>query len=171
MSFAEGYIEVADRIRLFKELYPEGSLQAEIVEILDNRVIVKAYAYRSPDDNRPGVGLAWEEVPGKTPYTRGSELMNCETSAWGRAIAALGIGTKKVASADEVKFAQARQAVSEPFPNAPLEEQEIGTNCLHGAMVWRTGVSKSTGKPWAAWMCQAPDKDDQCKPLFSKVES
>ncbi len=31
-----------------------------------------------------------EPFPGKTPYTKDSELMNAETSAWGRALASLG---------------------------------------------------------------------------------
>jgi hypothetical protein len=62
-----------------------------------------AAAYRTPDDPRPGIGVAWELYPGTTPYTRDSELMNAETSAWGRAIVAVGIPTKKIASADEVR--------------------------------------------------------------------
>jgi hypothetical protein len=43
-------------------------------------------------------------LPGSTPYTRGSEIENTETSAWGRAIGALGIGIdKSIASGDEVR--------------------------------------------------------------------
>ena len=43
-------------------------------------------------------------MPGKTPYTRDSEVMVAETSAWGRAIvAALAGDTKRgVASKEEV---------------------------------------------------------------------
>ncbi|HEY7821467.1 MAG TPA: hypothetical protein VIG24_01465, partial [Acidimicrobiia bacterium] len=73
-----------------------------------------ACAYRTPDDPAPGVGLAWEPVPGRTPYTRGSELMVAETSAWGRALAAIGIATNKsVASAEEVRSAQERSGRSQ----------------------------------------------------------
>ena len=56
------------------------------------RVWGKALAYRTPDDPLPTVGHSYLEVPGATPYTRGSEIENVETSAWGRAIGALGIG-------------------------------------------------------------------------------
>jgi hypothetical protein len=67
-------------------------------------VVVKAYAYRTPDDPRPGIGHSSLTIPGATPYTRGSELENAETSAWGRALAALGFEVKKaIASADEVR--------------------------------------------------------------------
>jgi hypothetical protein len=108
----DDYVEVAERIRLFKEKYPEGSLQSD--EALktwtfDDQafIAVRAYAYRTPDDPRPGVGWAWEPVPGRTPFTKDSELMNAETSAWGRAIVALGFETKKIASANEVRNRQA----------------------------------------------------------------
>jgi hypothetical protein len=108
-----GYEEVPDRIRRFFEKHPEGSLQAKKVEYrempayhlngeMSLHIIYHAAAYRTPDDPRPGHGMASEPLPGLTPYTRGSELMNAETSAWGRALVALGFVAKKVASQQEV---------------------------------------------------------------------
>lgn len=100
------YIDVAERIKEFKTKYPEGSLQQMSVEFKEfagqSWVIYTAAAYRTPDDERPGIGTAWEPVPGKTPYTKDSELQNCETAAWGRAVVALGLETKKIASKQEV---------------------------------------------------------------------
>lgn len=100
------YIDVAERIKEFKTKYPEGSLQQMFVEFKEfagqSWVIYTAAAYRTPDDERPGIGTAWEPVPGKTPYTKDSELQNCETAAWGRAVVALGLETKKIASKQEV---------------------------------------------------------------------
>lgn len=114
MSFAEGYIDVATRIAEFYGKYPDGSLQMDDpqwVEVDGQQLIwARAYAYRTPDDPRPGIGHAWELVPGRTPYTRGSELMNLETSCWGRCLAALGIGTKQgIATSDEIRAAEQRQ--------------------------------------------------------------
>jgi len=109
----EDYIEVSERLQTFYETHPEGSLQSnyEIITVLDQPVVVvKAFAYRYPDDPRPGVGHAWEQVPGRTPFTKGSELMNGETSAWGRALAALGIAVHRgIASGHEVRQAEARR--------------------------------------------------------------
>src|SRR6476661_5567255 len=93
-AFAADYIPVNDRIAAFYEKYPEGSIQSEMVELSETRVVMRAYAYRTPDDPRPGVGYSSLEIPGRTPYTKGSEIENCETSAWGRAIAALGFQVK-----------------------------------------------------------------------------
>lgn len=104
------YVDVSERIRQFAKKFPEGSLQSEL-EFVNGGWLCKAYAYRSADDARPGIGHAFEPVPGKTPYTRDSEAMNAETSAWGRAIVALGFETKKIASANEVR---ARQGSGEP---------------------------------------------------------
>jgi hypothetical protein len=114
----DDYIDVATRIQIFYDRYPNGSLASEyeIREVMDHTwIVVKAYAYRTPDDPRPGVGHAWEHVPGRTPFTLGSELMVGETSAWGRAIAALGIAVHKgIASAQEVRNAQGAQAAAAP---------------------------------------------------------
>lgn len=122
-----GYREVSERIQDFRKQYPDGSLQSEIVPSpFDGFIIVKAYAYRHPEDPRPGVGLAWEVVPGATPYTRNSELQNAETSAWGRAIIAVGASdAQKVASANEVRNRRAEQEEVPPTPSSgTVEEME-----------------------------------------------
>ncbi|MCZ9634691.1 hypothetical protein [Rhodococcus sp. BH5] len=123
MAYAKNddYIEVPERIAEFRTKYPEGSLQPwnrdkpyDIVDIGGvPHIVVVAAAYRSADDPLPGVGMAQEVFPGKTPYTKGSELMNAETSAWGRAIvAALAADTKRgIASAEEVRNRQAERDV------------------------------------------------------------
>src|SRR6266540_3186289 len=111
----DSYIDFAERITLFSEKHPEGSLNSrwEIREIADRTFIVcEAWAYRTPDDPRPGHGLAWEPFPGPTPYTKESELMNAQTSAWGRAIVAVGIVANcSIASRQEV---QARRTTADP---------------------------------------------------------
>ena len=109
------YVDVKERIRLFYAAHPDGRLVTGDV-IGSNepdgvpRIMVKAYAYRSPDDTLPGVGHSWLALPGTTPYTRGSEVENAETSAWGRAIAALGIGIDK-SIASEIGRASCRERV------------------------------------------------------------
>ncbi|WP_148310474.1 hypothetical protein [Nocardia otitidiscaviarum] len=119
------YVEVSQRIADVREkLYPNGSFQPASVErpysveVIDGQayVIYVAAFYRSPDDKLPGIGMAWEQVPGRTPYTRGSELQNAETSAWGRAlVAALAADTRKgIASADEVRMRTAMAAAILP---------------------------------------------------------
>lgn len=111
------YVEVKDRIAKFYDLYGQGRLVTDTVTLTREpddrpRVMVRALAYRNPDDIHPAVGTSWMELPGTTPYTKGSEVENAETSAWGRAIAALGILTdKSIASAQEVANKQDERTV------------------------------------------------------------
>jgi hypothetical protein len=96
-------------------------------------VTVKAYAFRAADDERPGIGHSSLNIPGSTSFTKGSEIENAETSAWGRAIAALGFEVKRgLASAEEVRNKQPESSrgakASSPRGSAPVrtpEEQEL----------------------------------------------
>jgi hypothetical protein len=130
---ANDYIDVAARIVEFRTQHPEGSLQPADpttpyrVETIagDTYIVVVAAAYRSPDDPRPGMGMAYEVYPGRTNFTRGSELQNAETSAWGRAIvAALAADTKRgVASAEEVRNRSAEREDPKAVAVAAVWEQ------------------------------------------------
>jgi len=118
----EGYVDVAERIVEFREKYPHGSLQQLSLEFVrdfggKDWVVYTAAAYRTPDDSLPGVGTAWEPVPGPTSFTRDSEVQNAETAAWGRAlVATFAVDAKQIASAQEI---EARQGV--PIVDVPAE--------------------------------------------------
>jgi hypothetical protein len=125
MSFdLTNYNTVAERIAEFRDKYPDGSLQQVRYELLEvpiytkdketavvSQTAVRAYlaftaaAYRNADDMKPGIGTAWEPIPGPTQFTRDSEMQNAETAAWGRAIiAVLAADTRKgIASREEVQ--------------------------------------------------------------------
>lgn len=187
------YIDVAARITAFKEAFPEGSLQSEMLLLNDKAVVFKAYAYRDREDTRPGVGHASELIPGSTPYTRGSEVMVCETSAWGRAIAALGFEVKKgVASRDEIVAAQARQIFAEPEPKAaewkdamPKETDvydaalgalrsipaDHAASCPRHKQAWKHKTGKTAdGRDYDFWACPAPKgPDGYCKERPSRA--
>jgi hypothetical protein len=121
----DDYVDVATRIADFRERYPEGTLQpanpgepwrwVQIQGFEKNGdvvtqtfIVYMAAAYRHPLDEQPGIGCAWEVFPGRTPYTRGSELQNAETSAWGRAIIAVGASDARrgISSREEVRNRQ-----------------------------------------------------------------
>ena len=150
----DDYVDVAERIVLFRNKYPEGSLQATVLRYPGDGfpfVVVEARAYRTPDDERPGIGLAWEPMPGRTPFTKDSELMVCETSAWGRAIVAVGAADTKrgIASRNEI---QARQNVEDRGQSSPQEP--------HAAARTSSEASPAASAPGssAPWFAEFVDK-------------
>lgn len=103
MAFANDYVPVNERIEAFYAAHPEGSIQCEIHMLTDALVVMRATVYRDRDDPRPSVAHSMLGIPGKTNFTRGSEVENAETSAVGRAIAMLGFEVKRgMASREEV---------------------------------------------------------------------
>ena len=118
------YIDVATRIAEFRDKYPTGSLQQikyEFVQVAGKDwIIYTAAAFRTPEDIRPGIGTAWEPIPGPTPFTRDSEVQNAETAAWGRAIVAvLAADTRKgIASSEEVRNRQEKAPDPKPVAKA-----------------------------------------------------
>ena len=100
----KNYVEVNERLKYFREHFKGYSLLSEIVELTDERIVIKARIL-SPDLIEVANGLAYE-LAGSSFINKTSYIENCETSAWGRALANFGIGLdNSVASADEVSQA------------------------------------------------------------------
>jgi len=175
------YVEVADRLREWYAKHPTARIVTTIVDQSEKRVTVKAEVFRKADETLPaGVGHSALAIPGTTPYTRGAELENAETSAIGRALVAAGLPSKKIASADEVLAkrgagdAQLAQAAREIFsaqeaaietitlPENPVAkigvELAAGRCPVHGRdWGFKEGISKA-GKAYAFWSCGAKDE-------------
>jgi len=100
------YVEVNERIKAFRMLYPTGSIQTEMISNIDGVCIFKAIVGYYNEDATIlkilGTGTAYERE-NSTFINKTSYIENCETSAVGRALGMCGIGIdKSVASADEV---------------------------------------------------------------------
>lgn len=165
MGFDLGdYKDVAQRRREFRDKFPDGSLQCvewRLVEVGgQSYVCYEAAAYRTPEDPIPGHGTAWEPVPGSTPYTRGSELQNAETSAWGRAIVAtLAVDEKNLASADEIR---SRQDAPEP-PAGPTRRGGPPVCVVCGEPI--TGPAHRSGAGVAHKACVEPAANPSEEPF------
>ena len=174
-NYADGYVTVEERVRKFFAEYPTGSLRPanpaqpfELVYLDEDRakdwsaaygktkwgryqptcfVVYTAAAYRDADDPNPGVGVAWEPFPGLTPYTHNSEIMNAETSAWGRAIVAVGAAEAR-ASADEVRNRRGEE------DHAPPDDTQIRDAALASLNAQVDTLTDTAG--WAAWKTEHP---------------
>ncbi len=95
------YVEVPERIKFFRNKYPNWSLVTEIVQISEERVIIMAKVLNE-DGVVKSTGFAYEDKD-STFINKTSYIENCETSAIGRALGNFGIGLiGGVASAEEV---------------------------------------------------------------------
>jgi len=101
------YQTVAYRVGKFREIHPDYGIQTELSLDDGNRVIMKA-VITNTDGMIVATGFA-EEVRGSSNINQTSALENCETSAIGRALSALGMGGTSYASADEVANAVSQQ--------------------------------------------------------------
>lgn len=141
----DGYTTVNERIIQFYDKYPDGVITthpAKVIEIGQQTFISVIAEVWTTTNGADAKAEAWEVFPGKTPYTRDSEMMNAATSAIGRALMQLGIGIDKAAaSADEVRVAQERRTETPTPPKnqrfGPSEKQRdsilrmMGTVPLH----------------------------------------
>ena len=104
------YQTVAFRVGKFREKYPTHSLTTEIVTRDPEIVVMKATI--ADEAGRILATGHSEEVRKASQINRTSALENAETSAIGRALAALGLGGTEFASADEVANAIGQQKSS-----------------------------------------------------------
>lgn len=120
-----GYVFVRDRLRLALEKYPDLHVteKTPIFQEVNGATIIlcEVIVGRTPDDPHPINAHATEPYPGKTPYTRDSEVANGMTSALGRALGYLGFGIdKSIASADDVQNRSGAPSEKQP----PAKQQQ-----------------------------------------------
>jgi len=104
------YETIEERVRRFREKYPISSgwaLTTEIVSINDEKVLCRGMI-KDPKGTVVADGLA-EELRNSSIINKTSAVENCETSSWGRALAAGGFGYGEFCSLDELSYALKQQ--------------------------------------------------------------
>ena len=143
----KGYVEVNQRIKYFREHYPDGSLITELVSNDNGVCVFKATAII--EDKARSTGWAYEKE-GSSNINKTSYLENCETSALGRCLGNLGIGIDgSVASAEEVQTAILQQEELDKQCGVALAEmsEAIGeSNAEATAEIWNELKKKPNGK-------------------------
>ena len=104
----KGYIEVNQRIKAFRQVYPTGTISTEIIS-LENGVVMMKATVLDDTGKTLATGLAYEKESSSF-INKTSFIENCETSAIGRALGFCGFGIdSSVASAEEVENAMLNQ--------------------------------------------------------------
>jgi hypothetical protein len=128
------YVDVAERIRRFWELHPNGRIVTDLMSLPDefDRVVFKASVFVGPHDPNNLLGrfdvfgreaevpdaTGWAAEERGTSYNDGANFTswheNCETSAIGRALANLGFVTKGEARPSRQEMEKVHRASEVP---------------------------------------------------------
>ena len=119
------YIEVNERIKEFHNLYPDGSITTDLIEMTDRFITKTTVIPDATIPERKFTGIAYEKEDSSF-INKTSALENCESSSCGRALGMLGIGIDtSVASYDEVANAIEQQKSPPAPPKINLKDQEV----------------------------------------------
>ena len=120
----KNYALVNSRVMAFRELFPEGKIQTEIVT-MDEGMVVMQTTVTDGDGKVLATGLAYERE-GSTYINKTSYIENCETSAVGRALGFLGLGVDdSIASVEELVNAVTNQNKEKADPVPMSSEKQI----------------------------------------------
>lgn len=120
------YVLVNERIKAFRMLYPEGTIDTEMLSNDGTVCVFKATV--SVNGLVLGSGTAFEKIDSSF-INKTSYIENCETSAVGRALAMCGIGIDtSIASYEEV--ANAIENQDKPSKEEMMEEVELRAKVL-----------------------------------------
>ena len=170
------YETVESRLEKWWKDYPDGRVSTKIEQATDTRYIVSAELFKTEADVKAcATGLASESISDRGVNST-SALENCETSAIGRALANAGYAAKgKRASREEMTKVVQLQAVpqsftvdrTEPLPisnedwvkAANVPAPKAPPECCAKGNTLRTGLSKTTQKPYYGYVCLDNIKD------------
>lgn len=118
------YVMVNERIKAFKELYPDYAIVTEIEHLGDGMCVIKALVMDA-EGNPKATGHAYEKE-GSSPINKTSYIENCETSAVGRALGFMGIGIDtSICSAEELAIAMSQQETPEQIAERKLNGEAV----------------------------------------------
>ena len=166
----EDYTTVQERSNIFWERWPNGAVRTRIISESDTRVIVVCELFRESTDPQPFATGHAKEVISDRGVNRDFALENCETSARGVAFKAANIGTEKNGpSREEMVRVKEKQAVPQTFSVDRTEPLPISNDdwikaatktapkappvCCAKGMTLRTGLTKTTNKPYYGYVC------------------
>ena len=120
----DDYTTVKERIKMFWEKFPDGSIVTEILDWGDKRFIIKAHLYRLWTDERPfATGHANEEVS-ERGVNKDFALENGETSAIGVALKNANIGTEKNAPSREEMMKVVKTQMRDKTEYIPVAKED-----------------------------------------------
>jgi len=137
------YMTVAERLNLIAAEHKDYELTSEVIELSNTACCIRATLKLG---DRIFNGLAYEEKQ-NSHINKTSYVENCETSAWGRAMAAAGYAGTEIASAEEVANAVKNQPQKTEYkkadkPKDNAEDVIKAKNSIHDLLKNHTAEQK-----------------------------
>ena len=162
------YVMVNERVMEFHRLYPNGSIETEIIEMTDRCITRTKVTPDVSNPNRYFTGIAYEKE-GSNYINKTSFIEQCETSSVGRSLGFLNIGIgESIASAEEVSNA-IHQQKSMNIDEADHMLSDESKERFNGEVISDDNTikfGKHKGKSWADvpdgyidWCMTKADKD------------
>ena len=195
-AFMDNYEGNKERTDRWIATYPEGRLNAQIVEFdaVKGYVLVQAKGWRNQLELEPaGVDYAYGYLAAYSDKMRRWMVEDTVTSALMRVMALIMGGAEK-ATQETMRQVQAyvEPTIEDDPWSKPFSEDGFATaadgigqiagqlggqlaaaapRCQHGSRIWREGVSAKTGNPWANYSCAEKVKTNQCNPIWYVLAS
>ena len=188
-NFLENYETANATIKRFWNEFANGRINPIIddKDLLKGYIFVKTEIYRDHNDSLPAVvDYAYGNVAFYPENMKKWFVEDTVTSSISRAIKLLSPSenrpsyedmerVEKLAavpypkSLDEVHISSEVKNVGEALDD--LSDQIVNgqtgdKECQHGFMIWKTGISPKTGKPYKGWTCPSKNRDFQCTAIW-----
>jgi hypothetical protein len=193
MSFMDNYEGNKDRTDRWIATFPQGRLEAQIIEFNAEKgyVLIQAKAWRNQDETQPaGVDYAFGYREAYPEKMRRWMIEDTTTSALMRVMALVMGGTEKSTkeTMEKVNAADVYDPWTTKFGDVPsyktAEEAEMsGTpsfgssqetpavpECHHGSMRWNQSKPEAP-KSWGGYFCTEKLKEHQCPPRWYVLRS
>jgi hypothetical protein len=193
MSFMDNYEGNKDRTDRWIATFPQGRLEAHIVEFNAEKgyVLVQAKAWRNQDETEPaGVDYAFGYREAYPEKMRRWMIEDTTTSALMRVMALVMGGTEKSTkeTMEKVNAADVYDPWATKFGDVPSyktaeeaemsgtpsfgssEESPAAPECRHGSMRWNQSKPEAP-KSWGGYFCSEKLKEHQCTPRWYVLRS
>jgi hypothetical protein len=188
------YETALQRITRFRAEFPSGRLETSIIDVdlTKGHILVEARAYREYEDVSPSaIDYAYGNQAFYNANMKRWFIEDTTTSAIARVISLLTPGEHRSTAETMAQVVTDSPTVldsdpwatvtitAEPAPQ-PLQVgldliqgalggtiTETGSQCGHGRMIWKEGISSKTGNKYKGWVCPSKEKP-QCPPKWEK---
>ena len=194
MAFMDNYEGNKERTDRWLATFPQGRLQAHIVEFNAEKgyVLVQAKAWRNQTETEPaGIDYAYGYLAAYPDKMKRWMVEDTCTSALMRVMALVMGGAEKATQevmasikapaadydywttkhGDVPSYATAAEAEESGEPSYGSSEQtSVVPECFHGVMRWNESKPDAI-KAWGGYFCTEKVKEKQCKPAWYVMTS